>query len=244
MCLLSGEVGRGLQLYETLTSPSATDRRWGGYALFSRGRLLEAKDLLLIAQGEGCPEANIELATVLRHLGQIESAQRRLDLLDVRTLLPFDQTLWLRERGALLQGEGRLNAAAEVLEQAWAVASSSKACEPLRFQTAQLLGYVYGQQGLDVQARHYLTQALRLAAPSRRVQPLTSQALTLTYLGEYEAAEASFQEALTLTSEGHGFRPTVLYGWSTLLRARGFWREAVESYETVVDLAGTGGHRN
>jgi len=89
-----------------------------------------------------------------------------------------------------------------------------------------------------------LTQALRLAAPSRRVQPLTSQALTLTYLGEYEAAEASFQEALTLTSEGHGFRPTVLYGWSTLLRARGFWREAVESYETVVDLAGTGGHRN
>jgi len=239
MCLLSGEVQRGLQLYEALTAPSPTDRRWGGYALFSEGRLLEAKDLLLIAQGQGCLEANIELATVLRHLGQVESAHQRLDLLDGRTLLPFDQTLWLRERGALLQGEGRLDAAAEVLEQAWTSACSSEACGPLRFQTAQILGYVYGQLGLDVQARHYLTHALQLAAPIRRVQPLASQGLTLTYLGEYEAAEASYQEALTLAPEGHGFRPTVLYGWSTLQRARGLWRDALESYGSVIDLART-----
>jgi len=83
--IIQADYAGGWQTYRALDEPEGVDHRWGGYCLFALGQLLPAKDLLLRAKAERCTAAGIELAVILRYLGDLSAAHHELDVVLLST---------------------------------------------------------------------------------------------------------------------------------------------------------------
>lgn len=229
--ILAAEFERGLALHAAMDARDPEHDRWAGYCLFGLGQHLEAKDLLLRAVGGGCRAASIELATVLRTLGQPQRGLAALEGLNGVSLSPLDAALAQRERGALLLALGRAAEAAEALEGAWALAAHAEAAVT-RVPVAQLLGFALSLCGFDREAVHYLSAAVQEARGVKRRDPMISRALALAYTGAYAEAERDLTEAQELPTT-----PILTYTWAKLRHIQGRWDEATELYRQAAQEA-------
>ncbi len=243
--LLNEGAGAALAAYAARPAPDADDDRWGGYARFALGELLPAKDLLLRAHARGCAAAGIELATVWRYLGQLESAMEALMTLPWGDLGPFDRALAHREHGACLLAAGQHREAVRALELAWRdVTALGADGEALVGPTAQLLGYAYAQLGRTAPALHYLDTAIAGTLPERRLQGLLTRALCAVHAGRYARADADLDAAQALLDATPGARAFTAYLLGTLRRAQGRWQEALSAYAAATGHARTVGEAN
>lgn len=231
--ILESNHERGLQIHRRLKVVTPEDDRWAGYCLFVNGQLLPAKDLLVQSVGEGCRAAAIELATVLRHLGQDELAFSTLEQLAFEELGHFDRALAEREKGIQLMLRGALKEATDALERAWNAALATGASEPLRSSIAHVLASTYSHRSLERQATHYFDLALQYASGSKRLYPLIKQSLSMVYAGRFTDAESAIQEAQMLLKHAPNAEPVVAYYLGMLRRAQGRWAEALEAFRTA-----------
>jgi len=237
--ILHGDGEAALTLYQTISTCSAEDHRWGGYALYLSAKHLHARDVLAKAICLGCEAARIELATVYRHLGDAALARTTLEALDSNVLTSFDRALAKRELGMLLLGEGRLLEATQTLEQAW----TSVQCAPpaLQASTALALGLAHGQLGQELRAVHVLDSAVTVSQGVKRAYPLASRGLYKIYAGDYESAGQDLQGARTYLVDVPVLGSTLSYNEGVLCRARGRYAEALRCFQTAVALAGPEG---
>jgi DNA-binding SARP family transcriptional activator/tetratricopeptide (TPR) repeat protein len=237
--ILTSDYLGGLRVHENTRVPTAEDDRWAGYCLFGLGRQLEARDLLTQAIGKGCTAATIELATVYRHLGDLQNAQTLLEGLDLKTLSSFDRVLAERELGVLLLGAGRLNEATEALERAWTLVLKNPQGKALRSGIANALARAYDERGLSVQALHYLNLAVDHAPQEKRLFPLMNLGVALIGLGQYTNAERVLLEAKTIISQSPQAESTLKYELGVLRRAQGRWSDALELFADAAAQAKT-----
>lgn len=237
--ILVSNYERGLQIHRRLKPATPEDDRWAGYCLFANGQLLPAKDLLVKSLGEGCRPAAIELATVLRHLGQDELASSTLERLPFEELSNFDRALAERERGIQLLLGGALKQATDALERAWNAALATESSESLRSGIAHVLASTYSHRSLERQAAHYFELALQYASGSKRLYPLIKQSLSLVYAGRFRDAEIAIHEAQTLLKQAPNAEPVAAYYLGTLRRAQGRWSEALEAFANASAQAST-----
>jgi len=238
-CVLRGDAAGGWGIYLACQTPSALEQRWAGVCLFRLGRLEEARDLLLRAVGNGCLFARIDLATVYRTLGQVETAQQVLGRLEAATPGSFDKVLWLREMGMIRLTLGERRAALGLLEQAYQT-SFSPETTLLRAGVSHALGLLHAEMGQDRKALTYLNQALEGATPSRRVAVTVTHALCQVYLGDFSDAQHLLETAEPLLDEVPMVRATWWYARAILERARGHLREAVQLYAKCIEHARQG----
>lgn len=239
--IVTSRYSQGLAHFEQLTCPSPEDERWAGYCLFSLGRLLEAKDLLLRAKTRGCTAATLELITVLRTLGDAAAAAAEADALALDDLAPTDRAYALREVAALKLHAGDLDAARVLLERAWQALGGDLSTSPLMPQTAQLLGYTYHRLGRDTPARHYLNVALKHAVGAKRVQPLLSLAQVHLYAGRYDEVSADLGDIDALLPDAPGVQAYHAYLCGLLSRAFGRWSEAADHFRRASQVARSNG---
>ncbi|UQN08016.1 transcriptional regulator, SARP family protein [Deinococcus sp. QL22] len=233
--ICEGEPEHGSNLYSALSQPNGADDRWGAYCLFLQGQLLPAKDLLLRAKAKGEQGASVELATVLRHLGEPKAAWQELDNLSRSDLAQMDQALMAREAGALYLYHGQLDRARWELEEAWRITvAMNEAGQPLVSPVAQLLGYVYGLLGREAAALHYASVAISVTTGSKRLQPLLTRAQLLIYAGQYREAETDLNEACACQARRLPYQE---YLTGILKRAQGQWAAALESFEQAVQTS-------
>ncbi|GAA4000143.1 BTAD domain-containing putative transcriptional regulator [Deinococcus rubellus] len=229
-------------MYLELEEPEAADHRWGGYCLFALGELLPAKDLLMQAKAEGSAAAGIELAVVLRYLGDLSAAHHELDAVMECGLPALEQAAALRERGALHLYEGRAALAQTVLEAAWrAVSSLGRAGQPFLAPTAQLLGYTYALLGREAPAIHYLNLALRAVVGVKRVHPLHSRAQIHLQMGHYVQATSDLQEASAYLPSLQSAAAHQAYLEGVLACAQGHWTLATPFLSRARGQAQTSG---
>ncbi|GAA5534789.1 transcriptional regulator, SARP family protein [Deinococcus aluminii] len=240
--ILEGRYQDGLTLHAALEAPTGEDDRWAGYCLYALGQLLPAKDLLLRAHAAGCLAAGLELALVLRYLGEEAEAQRVIEAIPLDALEPLDRAYALRERGAAFLANGTPLLAREVLEAAWRdLIPLGLDSVTLRVSVAQLLGYAYALLGREAPALHYLHVALQGAAGSKRVHALSTRAQVQLYAGRYTDAQRDLDEAAgLLTGEPIG-QAHHAYLCGLLARAQGQWSEALEAFRLAGEYARTTG---
>lgn len=243
--VLAGQYERGLDLYAALASPDPVDDRWAGYCLFLAGRLLDAKELLLRSRSRGCAQAGLELLSVLRGLGDVESATLVLAALPTASFSPTERAYAHREEAVLHLAAGQLPAARASLELAWSLLGTQDApSSGLRLQTAQLLGLIYHRLGRSTPASHYLNLALDEprggAVGAKRLRPLLTRAEVYLYDGQYDLSQADLDEAGTLLWSGPGASASHAYLLGLLARAQGRWTEARHQFQTAAEQASAG----
>ena len=240
--IIQADYAGGWQTYLALDEPGAADHRWGGYCLFALGQLLPAKDLLMQAKAEGCASAGIELAAILRYLGDLSAAHYELDIMMKSDLPALDQAAAFRERGALYLYEGRAAQAQTVLEAAWrAVSSLGHAGQPFLAPTAQLLGYTYALLGREAPAVHYLNLALDVVVGVKRVHPLHSRAQIHTQMGRYVQAISDLQEASAHLPGLNSAAAHQAYLEGMVSSAQGHWTQATAFLSQAREQARTSG---
>lgn len=236
--VLDGKYEHGLDLFRRIARPDGTDLRWAGYCLFALGRLLDAKDTLLRARGAGCSAATLELATVLRYLGDADGARRELEALPLTAVSGADRVYALRERAALHLFDGHARDALPLLEEAWRdVVTLGEDGRTLEAHTAQLLGYTYGLMGRAAYAVHYLDVALSELAGVKRLHTLHSRAQALLYDGRYAAARADLSEAASLLGHAPGANAYHAYLQGLLERASGRFEDARRAFSDAAGVA-------
>ncbi|MFC5846865.1 transcriptional regulator, SARP family protein [Deinococcus petrolearius] len=237
----AGRFQRGLDLYAQIARPSPDDQRWAGYCLFSLGQLLPARDLLRRAQAQGCDAAGLELAMVLRHLGETEEAARQLAAVPLGRLAPLDRIYAQRERAAALLAAGPPRPAVEALEQAWAeLLALGEAGTPLRPGVSQLLGYAHALLGRTARSAYYLEQALGETQGVRRVTPLHVRAQVHLYAGRLSLARQDLAAAQEWLGGLPGARGHHAYLQGLTDRAQGGWEEAATQFARGARLAEEG----
>ncbi|QBY07091.1 transcriptional regulator, SARP family protein (plasmid) [Deinococcus metallilatus] len=231
-----------MTLHAALEAPTGEDDRWAGYCLYALGQLLPAKELLLRAQAAGCLAAGLELALVLRYLGEEAEARRVLDAVPLDALDPLDRAYARWERGAAFLADGAPLPARDALEAAWRdLIPLGPDSATLRVSVAQLLGYAYAQLGREAPALHYLHIALRGAAGSKRVHALNTRAQVHLYAGRYPDAQRDLDEAAGLLTGEPISRAHHAYLCGLLARAQGQWSAALEAFSQAEGLARTTG---
>jgi tetratricopeptide (TPR) repeat protein len=193
--IAAGQYSAGLSEYTRLSAPTPEEDRYAAICLFNLRQLQAAKDLLLRARALGCAEASIELATVYRHLGQLDLSNEVLAALDLQRTSHFDRALALRERGAYYYTIGELANAVAALERAWAEAAASTWGSWLRAGIGQALGLTCAERGLDRRATEYFEVALESANAAKTVYLRAARALSLSYVGELQRAREDIEAA-------------------------------------------------
>jgi len=235
--ILEGRYGDGLTLHASLTAPTGTDDRWAGYCLYALGQLLPAKDLLLRAQAAGCHAAGLELALVLRYLGDPETARQVVEAIPLETLEPLDRAYALRERASASLFEGDLAPARQTLEMAWRLLMTlGPESQTLRLSVAQLLGYTYAVLGREAPALHYLQVSLS-AQGAKRLHALHTRAQVFIYSGQYHQAQQDLTEAAAFLDAEPIGRAYHAYLTGLLARVRGQWTQALVVLEQAASLA-------
>lgn len=234
----AGRFQRGLDLYAQVAQPSPDDQRWAGYCLFSLGQLLPARDLLRLAQARGCDAAGLELAMVLRHLGETEEAARQLAAVPLDRLAPLDRIYAQREQAAAQLAAGQPRRACQGLEQAWAdLLALGEGGAPLRLGVSQLLGYAHALLGHTARTTYYLDQALEEAQGVRRIAPLHIRAQVHLYAGNLTQA----RQDLTAAGEWLDGLPSAgahhAYIGGLTDRAQGSWDAAAAHFARGASLA-------
>lgn len=193
--VLAGSYSEGLSAYEQLPTPSQEDRRWAALCMMHCNQWMRAKLVLLEAVAQGYAEANIELATLYRSIGETDLARLSLDGLDLSGAAEADQALHLRELGLQAHQRGELSDASALLEKAWFKAVASGLGPPLITPIAHVLGMVCAERGLDSRAETHFDYALEHANSVRQVFVLASRAVASTYLGHLSRAHEDLSAA-------------------------------------------------
>ncbi|MBZ9750141.1 transcriptional regulator, SARP family protein [Deinococcus sp. HMF7604] len=236
--VLAGQYQDGLKVHAALPEPTATDDRWGGYCLFALGQLWPARDLLLRARARGCEAASLELALVLRYLGEPEAARQLLLSLPLDRLSPVDRSYAHREHASLHLMDGRPLLALAELEAAWSdLLTAGPDGETLRQSTAQLLGYVSALLGREAAALHYLNLALGTAQGGKRVHALHTRAQVALYAARFEAAGQDLAEAAALLQSEPVSAAYHAYLQGLLARAQGHWEVALGAFAQAFSRA-------
>jgi DNA-binding SARP family transcriptional activator len=235
--VVEGQYLEAWRYFQALAAPQPLELRFAGNCLHHLGRSLEAKDLLIKAVASGAPTANIELATLYRLGGECDKAEQALAHLSALQLEAFDDTLALRERGALAYASGHLPQARTFLEQAWRIVNASEFGERLRPGIAQALALIANEMGLEAEAVHYCDIALSSALIPRRALVLATKALALTNIGLFTAAQTSLDELRPLQCTEPLCIPFVAYVQGLLQCAQGLTHDALATFKCAAEAA-------
>jgi tetratricopeptide (TPR) repeat protein len=233
---INGLYESGLTVFKSIGQPTPDEQRWGAVCYYNLNQYLEAKDLLELAQVRGCLGATIELATVLRLLGQPVEAIAQLDQLRREELSDHENALERRERGLLEYVQGDYKTALCLLEEAWSIIRRTDLRGP-RSAVAQTLGFMFYAMGHNQQARYYLNRALEGASAARTARIRVTKAGCLVGLGVLNEAYLDLQ----LASESLEVVPALFgsfaYTSGLLARAQNRLNDALSHFDAAITFA-------
>ena len=232
--MLESRSADGVALFEHMTESTLEDQCWAGQCLVIVGRAQEGLLLLSQAAAQGFDDASPFVAGAYNVLGDTQSMRSTLDTIDSARLSPFAKACFTRDRGLLEYTEDRMPEALLAFEQAWALANADPVGRrAIRWFDAPL-GLLHAELGRDQRALIYLDRAIKGNATARL---LGLHALSLTYLGRLEDAEAS----LKLARQDHlsPALPPATFEWisGVLAGVRGLHNDAVQHLLEAVALA-------
>ncbi|MEX2542278.1 MAG: hypothetical protein WD314_10740 [Trueperaceae bacterium] len=185
-----GEFDIGIQVYQSLTLPTAKDDRWLGVCLFQRFEDMLAQEAFFRALSKGEEAARVNLAHLLRFLERSEEAVAELVRVDVNKLSPYDKVLYLRVSSLHEETNGNIRKAVEFAERAWSQVQGIPEFQLLAPSVLGQLGILYGRMGEARRALWFLEHGIELTTGLEQQKVKLRRATLLINLGRASDAEA------------------------------------------------------
>lgn len=231
-----GRYGEGLAIYAQNAPTTPEEMLWAAVCMHNLKRYLDAKDLLELAHARGCNGAAIEMASVLRFLGQVQAALSWLEKLSPGILTDDEQALERRERGLLEYVQGNYLCALSFVEEGWRIAART-GVPSTRSAVAQTLGFIHQTLGQHQHAVHYLERALEASNAARAARIRVTWAGCLLALGQLDAAERTLKDAVTDIGAVPSLFGVLTYTSGLLARHRNRPAEALAHFNAAIDYA-------
>ena len=233
---INGLYESGLTVFKSIGQPSPEEQRWAAVCHYNLKQYFEAKDLLELAQARGCHGATIELATVLRLMGQPVEALAQLDRLNRAGLSDHENALEHRERGLLEYVQGDYKHALRLLEEAWLIIRRTDLRGP-QSAIGQTLGFMFYAMGQNQQALHYLKRALEGAGSARAARIRVTKAGCLVGLGMLSEAGSDLQIASESLEVVPALFGSFAYTSGLLARAQNRLADALSHFDAAIEFA-------
>jgi tetratricopeptide (TPR) repeat protein len=233
---VNGEYHSALAVFKGIDQPSPEELRWAAVCFYNLQGYLQAKDLLELAQARGCLGATIELATVLRFLGQPHDARVQLDGVNFNDLSDHDKALERRERGLLEYIRGDFSTALRLLEEAWLIVRQS-GLSSIQSAIAQTLGFLFANAGKNQHAMYYLDHAMKQTNSTRAARIYVTRANCLIGLGKFSDAEADLSHASQLLERVPALSGVFSYTCGILAKSQNRLDDALNHFECAIKIA-------
>lgn len=229
-----GDFGHGIDTYNALEAPRASDDRWLGVCFFQIFEDMRAQEAFFRALAKGEEAARVNLAHLLRFLERSEEAVAELLRVDVRKLSAYDVVLYLRVSSLHEETNGNFRQAVEFAEQAWERVQGLPEYQILAPSVLAQLGILYGRMGEARRALWYFDQGIKLTNGLELQKVKLRRATLLLNLGKFVEVESELEslgelpEALNLERE---------FLWGELLWSKGQWNDSIEAFGKIVETA-------
>jgi tetratricopeptide (TPR) repeat protein len=234
--LAAGHFTVGLELFQTLETPSPEDCMWAGNCFLILGQTLEGLERLLDARNRGLEDALGLIVYAYRQGGEIERAQRVLAGAQTEKLHPYGQASILREQGLLDLHEGRLKPAIKSLEQAFEIALTDPITACFRGNIAASTADVLSRLGRDARVLTVVAHALPTSSAPQRARLLFMRAFSHLNTGQLREAERDLEDARS-SDVSAVLPPMERYSHGVLRRFQGHDHDAVQCFLESAALA-------
>lgn len=229
-----GNFDRGIDTYNALEAPSASDDRWLGVCFFQIFEDMRAQEAFFRALAKGEEAARVNLAHLLRFLERSEEAVAELLRVDVTKLSPYDVVLYLRVSSLHEETNGNIRQAVDFAEQAWEKVQGLPEYQILAPSVLAQLGILYGRMGEARRALWYFDRGIKLTDGLEQQKVKLRRATLLLNLGRFREVESEL-ESLGELPEALNLEREFLRG--ELLWSKGQFNRSVNVFSMIVETA-------
>lgn len=192
------EFTRGVQTYEVLVNPTATDDRWVGVCHFQLVNDQNALDAFFRASQRGEQAAKINLAHLLRFLERGDEAASELASIRVDELNNYDRVFYLRIVSVNEETNGNLREALRAAEEAWKRVQGIPEYPILAPSILVQLGTLHSRNGRAQRALWFLERSIQTTEGVEHLKSRLRRATILNTLGRQREATTELEALLHL----------------------------------------------
>ncbi|MBW6454337.1 MAG: hypothetical protein K0A98_00495 [Trueperaceae bacterium] len=189
----------GIDRYDSLTDPTAADRRWVGVCHFQLFQDVKALDAFSSAVAKGEEAARINLAHLLRFLERGEEATGQLRSVRLELLNEYDRVFYYRIVSINEENNGNLREALKAAEEAWKRIQGLPEYSLLAPSILSQLGVLHSRIGRAQRSLWFLERSIQMTKDVDNLKARLRRSAVLNLLGRHREATTELD---ALQSEG------------------------------------------
>jgi tetratricopeptide (TPR) repeat protein len=178
----------GIDHYESLTEPTAADRRWVGVCHFQLFEDAKALSAFSTAVAEGEEAARVNLAHLLRFLERGEEATGQLRSVRLELLNEYDRVFYYRIVSVDEENNGNLREALKAAEEAWKRIQGLPEYNLLAPSILSQLGVLHSRIGRAQRALWFLERSIQMTKDVDNLKARLRRSAVLNLLGRHREA--------------------------------------------------------